>query len=99
MQFNPQAHIEKMKPSVNKLISQLKNQGIDFFPEDEAGFENVVFKKADKTMKMSKHSLYRFSGIAVYTKSKGEHESETVEVTDEMYMQIFMRQIVESFFK
>jgi len=99
MSFNSQAHIEKMKPSINKLVSQLKSKGIEFFPDDESGLENVTFKSSEKTVKMSKHSFYRFSGIAVYTKSKGEHESETVEVTDDMYMQMFMKPIIETFFK
>lgn len=99
MEFNKQAHIDKMKPSVNKLVSQLKNKGIDFSPEDESGRENVTFRSSDKTVKMSKHSFYRFSGIAVITRDKGENGSETVEVTDEMYMQIFMKPIIESFFK
>lgn len=98
MSFSPEKHIEKMEPSVKKLLAQLKSKGVEFTPQDESGLNNVVFRSSDKTVKISQHSFYRFSGIAVYTKSKGEHESETVEVTDEMYMQIFMKPIIETFF-
>ena len=64
MSFNPEKHIEKMEPSVKKLLAQLKSKGIEFTPQDESGFKNVVFKSSDKTVKISQHSFYRFSGIA-----------------------------------
>lgn len=101
MSFNKQAHIEKMKPSVAKLVSQLKSKGIEFSPEDETGFENVTFTTTQKSVKMSKHSFYRFSGIAVFTKDKGEgtNQSEVIPVTDEMYMQMFMKPIIETLCK
>ncbi len=99
MSFDKNKHIEKMQTSVAKLVSQLKSKGIEFSPVDESGQENVTFKTSEKTVNMSKHSFYRYSGIAVYTKDKGGNESETVEVTDEMYMQMFIKPIVETLCK
>lgn len=99
MNFDKNKQIEKMKPTVDKLVTYLKTKGIEFIPNDESGLENVIFKSSDKEFKMSKHSLNRFSGIAVVTRDKGANESETVEVTNDMYIQMFIKPIVETFFK
>lgn len=97
MTWSKEAQIERMKPSVNKLLAHLKNKGIEFSHVDtESGFENVIFSTAKKTLKMSHHSFYRYSGIAVICRDKGENLSETVDVTDDMYMNIFMKPIIES---
>lgn len=101
MSFDKNKHIEKMQSSVNKLVAQLKTKGIEFSPDDVNGHENVTFTTSEKTVNMSKHSFYRYSGVAVFTKDKGgnSNESETVEVTDEMYMQMIIKPIVETLCK
>lgn len=101
MSFDKQKQIEKMQPSVAKLVSYLKTKGIEFSPDDADGQENVTFTSNGKVVKMAKHSLYRFSGIAVITKDKGDNsnQSEVIPVTDEMYMNIFMKPIIETLIK
>lgn len=101
MSFDKEKHIAKMQPSVTKLVSQLKSKGIEFSPDDVSGFENVTFTTPNKTINMSKHSFYRFSGITVITKDKGDNsnQSEVIPVTDEMYMQMFMKPIIETLCK
>lgn len=96
MAFDKVAQIERMKPSLTKMLAQLSKKNISFFPnDDETGLENVIFTCGDKKFKMSHHSLYRYSGIAVICRDKGENQSETEEVTDEMYLNIFMKPIIE----
>lgn len=97
MEFNKQTQIERMKPSVTKMLAQLQKKNISFSHIDtETGLENVIFTCGDKKFKMSHHSLYRYSGITVLCRDKGENQSEAEEVTDEMYLNIFMRPIIET---
>ena len=97
--WNKEAQIAKMKPSVTKLLAHLQKNGIEFSHVDtESGLENVMFMTDKKTMKMSHHSFYRYSGIAVICIDKGDNFSETKEVTDDMYMNIFMKPIIEKQF-
>lgn len=98
MNFNKTKHIERMQPSVNKLLTYLKTKGIEFIHQDESGLENCVFKKATKVVKMSHHSFYRYSGISVFTKDKGDGTNQSIvtPVTDDMYMNLFMKPIIET---
>jgi hypothetical protein len=95
--FDKKAHIAKMAPSVNKLVNHFKNKGIEFSPEDPSGLENVIFASKEKVVKISHHSFYRYSGIAcVYKEKEGkENVFEILEVTDEMFLNNFMKPIVE----
>jgi hypothetical protein len=97
MYWNKQKQIESMSKSVNKLVEQLEKQNIQFIGTD-GELENVIFKQNDKQVKISHHSFYRYSGISVITREKKDkpNESETVPVTDEMYMQVFMKPIIET---
>lgn len=96
--FNEQEHINKIKPSVDKLISHFEKKGIQFFPTDEK-LKNVVFTSRDKVVKISHHSFYRFSGIACIYKERGENFIEAIDVTDEMFMNNFMKPIIEKLFE
>ena len=96
--FDKIAHQNKMKPQVDKFVAGFKSKGIDFSPED-GGFENVVFTSPEKVVKVSHHSFYRYSGIACIYKEKGDNFIEAIDVTDEMYLSIFMKPIIETFFK
>lgn len=95
--FNKQEHIAKMKPSADKLVSLFEKKGISFSPTD-GEFENVVFTSKDKTIKISHHSFYRFSGIACIYKEKGENYIEAIDVTNDMFMNNFMKPIIERLF-
>ena len=96
MNFDKQKHIEKMKVPVAKLIEQLKKDGIGFTSTD-GELDNVIFTKKDKVVKMSHHSFYRFSGIcSVYRDDpKNKEMTISVPVTDEMYLSVFIKPIIE----
>lgn len=96
MNFDKTAHIAKMKPVVTKFITTLKKSGIEFEPTD-GDIENIILTKGDKKWKMSHHSFYRFSGICnVYKES--DKEMIPVPVTDEMYLNDFIKPIIENIF-
>lgn len=97
MEFDRQAHIARMKPSVDKLLVHLQKKGISFSPTD-GELDNVVLTSSTKTIKISHHSFYRYSGICCIYKEKGENFIEAIDVTDEMFMNNFMRPIVEMHF-
>lgn len=93
--WNKEQHKAKMKPFVDKLVSYFQNKGINFSPTD-GEMENVVFASKDKEVKISHHSFYRYSGIAcIYKDGKEKNTTEAIEVTDEMFMNNFMKPIVE----
>ncbi len=98
--FDKEAYQNKMKVAVNKLVNHFKSKGIDFFPTDPTNFENVIFKSKDKEVKISHHSFYRYSGIAcIYKQKEGKENSfEIIEVTDEMFLNNFMKPIIELHF-
>lgn len=99
MSFSKEVQIAKMQPAAKKLLSVLEKKGIHFHQTD-GELENVMFTKNDKELKMSHHSFYRYSGIAVLCYGNNDtNTSETVEVTDDMYMTIFMKPIIENHFK
>lgn len=99
--FDTKNHIEKMQPVVNKFVAYLKTKGIEFSPIDSSGLRNITLTKGADEIKISQHSFYRFSGISCLYEEKGEGEKKNfkiIEVTDEMFMNIFMKPIVESLF-
>lgn len=95
--FDPIQHQLKQKPQVDKLLAQLSAKGISFSKDPD--HDNVILSSADKVVKISSHSFYRYSGIACIYREKNENQIETVTVTDEMYLQMFMKPIIENFFK
>lgn len=99
MMFDKKKYIERMQKPVEKLVAYFQSKGISFDPDD--GLDNVTFVGKGKEVKLSKHSFYRFSGIAVLYKDKEgrENQIETVPVTDEMFMEMFMKPIIEIRFK
>lgn len=102
MVFNKTEHIEKMQPAVKKMLNYLSKDGIEFSPIDTDGLNNITLTRKDEQIKISQHSFYRFSGISCVYDEKGEGDKKTfkiVEVTDEMFMMTFMKQIVEALFK
>ena len=94
MEFNKQAHIVNMQPSVDKLLTHLDKKGIKFSSTD-GDMNNVIFTFGNQEIKISHHSFYRYSGICCVSNDKGGNMSEYVEVTDEMFVDKFMKPIVE----
>lgn len=94
--FNKEEHIARMKPAVDKLVSYFQKKGVSFSPNDSESLNNVVFTSDKKSIKISHHSFYRYSGIACICKDKGENQSEAIEVTNEMFINNFMKPIIEA---
>lgn len=90
-------HIKKMTPYVNKLIIYLEKIGISFEREEH----NVILTKGDDTLRIANHCFYRFSGLCISLKSvkKGKNiVEEFVEVTEDMYINIYQKSIIEQHF-
>lgn len=98
MEWNIDTQKTKMAKSVDKLVAYFKSKGVSYSPTD-GELENVTFTSKDKTIKIAHRSFYRYSGIACIYKDKGENQIETVNVTDEMFMEMFMKPIVEALLK
>lgn len=75
MNFDTKAYIAKVKPAADRLIARLSSKGINFTPGD-GGYSNVTFTDGKKTMQMSEHSFYRFSGISVIVQDKKDAKNE-----------------------
>ena len=95
--FDEKKHIAACKPYADKLVAYFLKKNVAFDPDD--GLKNVTFTSPDKSVKISHHSFYRFSGICAIQKDKGESQVEIIYVTDEMYMENFMKPIVEILLK
>jgi hypothetical protein len=95
--FDKKAHIAKMQVPVDRLLAQMRKHDVDFKMTD-GDMDNIVmtYTKTGKVVRISHHSFYRYSGIAFVTKEgKEKNSSEWVEVNDEMFMQTFMKLIIE----
>lgn len=95
-------HKKQMQPLVDKMVVQLASKGISFRPYDgdNERLPNVVFSNGIKHYRMSQASLYGYSRIASFTKElKDKKGVETIPVTDEMYLNMIIRPIVDNFFK
>lgn len=90
--YTLEQHINKMKPHSDKLLAYLNGKGISMTDE---GF-NLTFKNELKSVTISKKCFYRFSGIAcIYKEGKEKNSVETVEVTDDMFMNSYMKSVIE----
>lgn len=87
-----------MQPNINKLLAYLKNKNIAFSPTD-GEFENVVLSSPEKSIKISHHSFYRYSGIACICIDKGENKSEAIDVTDEMFVNMILKPVIDKLFE
>jgi hypothetical protein len=105
--WSPEVQIVSMQPAVAKLRIQLEKEGICMLPNTGdvkcsrlVTKNNVGFYRRDdplNIMTISHHSFYRFSGISCITRDKpgSNNESETIPVSDDTYMNTFMRPIIE----
>lgn len=89
--------ITRLEPYINKLISYTKTKGIEFFHND-GKMENVIFRKDKKELKISHIFFYRFSGISAIHKEKTENQVEIVKVTDEMFVNNYLKTLVDFHF-
>lgn len=98
--WNKQAAIEKIKPVTDKLVAYLKTKGIEFNPTDGV-LENVILTKGGKEVKISYHSFYGFTRMGAVTRQRGEksNEFDFVPVTDDVYVNSVLKQIIEFHFK
>lgn len=96
--FNKEEHILRMKPHLSKLILHLTKNNIEFIPADNYG-GNVVLRSPTKELKISHRCFYRFSGLAVIYKEKGEHELIEVPMDNNMFMNNYMKSLIDYYFK
>lgn len=97
MNFDKTAHKTKMKPAIDKLFAYLSTKGVSTKNDDEC--ENTIFTSKDKEIKISHHSLYRYSGIAVTYAKTGENTFIINEITDEAFVNNYMKPIIEMHFE
>lgn len=102
MNWDKNNHIEKVMPAANKLISHFEKKNVKFTIDD--GKNNVVFSVGEKSIKISHHSFFRFSGIACVYKVKEMQDGQKklqaiIDVTDDMYMENYMKPVIEILFK
>ena len=89
----------RMKPYVNKLLTALGNQGIIFRPSDDPRLNNIILTKGDKELVIANHCFYGYSRMGCVVKEiKNTNNVEFVPVTDDMYMNIHMKRVIENFF-
>ncbi len=94
--FDKTRYISRQQSLVDKLASALKKQGVQFSPMTDDGLENVSFKLGDKTIFMSHHSFYRYSGMINYTMDDPKEKNNVllVPVTEEMWLMTIILPIV-----
>ena len=63
--WTEQGQQEMMIPFASKMLGKLSDHGISFSNRDYEPLDNVVFMNVDQTVKMSHHSFYKYSGMAV----------------------------------
>ena len=93
--WNKIDHQAKMANVVNKLLTYLETKGITMKFDD---LDNLLFTNKDgKIFKISDHSFYRYSGIAQLSKTikDGGNVIEVFPVTDELYLNMFIKPVIE----
>lgn len=95
MNFDAKAHNQKMKPHVDKLVAFLRSKGVTV-EEMDGNLENFVFTYNKTTARVSHHNMYRHSGIACFSRDKGENFTESVDVTDDMYMNMVLKPCIKA---
>ena len=100
--FDEKKQIERMTPYVLKLVDYYKNNGINF-QDKEGDLDNVIFSNEDSEMKIAYQCFYRFSGVSVIYKNvpdkKGQTKLEAVELTDELFYEIYWKSILNYIFE
>ena len=95
--FDKTKHQQSMAKAVNKLVADLKKEGVEFLANDPNPIlDNVIFASKGKHIAMSHHSFYRYSGIGWITRDKkgSANESEVIELPIDSYLQTFIKPII-----
>lgn len=97
-EFDRNSHIGRMAVPVSKLLADLQKLGVVFTTSNVLA--NVCFTKGDKTIFMSQHSFYRYSGMMQITRTKKDSAGKETEftevfpVSDTQWLQLFIKPIV-----
>jgi len=87
-----------MASAIAKLITQLNKDNIIVLADDSNG--NLVFIQGAKSIKISQHSFYRYSGMTQITRTKKDSQgndtnwTEVIPVTDDDWLQKFIKPII-----
>ena len=92
--WHPEEYKKSIQEHVDKTIKILKSKGIETTLEDEnPKLKNLIFTLGNKTIKMSHHSFYRYTGrimkpVPVGKQGKGENNDyRFTELTINEYME------------
>lgn len=97
--FDKLKHIEKMRPYTDRLLNYLKSKNIEFI-ETDGDMENVVLRHKDRQLKIAHKCFYRFSGICcIHRDGKEKNSIEIVDIDDDVFMNSYMRSIIDYNFK
>lgn len=91
--FNAQEYQTKMRRYTDKMLLSFKD--ITFHPTDDQ-FQNIILSNGDKQLKISHHSFYGYSRIARKDIDDGERFLKSIEVTDEMFVNNYLKPWVEN---
>jgi hypothetical protein len=97
--------MERYKPTLSakmvnasiKLITELSRDGISVSDNEN---NNRTFTKGNKTVSISHHSFYRYSGMTQITRTKKDSNgndtnwTEVIPVTDDDWLQKFIKPII-----
>jgi len=90
-------HKKRMQVAVNKLVASFEKKNITFDFTDPLG--NVTITSPDKQIKISDHSFYRYSGICNKYSEDDKKNLVVTEITDEMYLNIIIKPVIELLLK
>ncbi len=94
--WDQDAYIIKVQPATNRFLAKLAKKGIYY------GYDtwNILFTKGEKSVEISYHSLYRYSGISRIVKFNDNNPiAEIHEVTDDMYYDNYLMPVIELLLK
>ena len=96
--WNKNNYISKFQPLVDKLINKLQTIGIS--TKKDYLDENYIFTKDNKELRISFHSLYRYSGLSHVLKD-GKEKNSVVEhyITDEVWINNYIQVSILMYFE
>ena len=93
-------HIEKVQPHVDKLLKSLAKQNISFSKSFDSKLNNVIFSNGIKELVIANHCFYGYSRMGCAVKEiKNSNNVEFVPITDDMYINTVMKNVIENYFK
>ncbi len=89
--------ILRLQPHIKKLIAHYQSKGVLFNSLDGV-LKNVVFYNTEKSVSISHEIFFRFSGICCTHRDKGQNEVEVIPLTDDAFMNVYMKAILDMHF-